>query len=94
MCGIIGYCGKEAAAPIVFKGLRRVEYRGYDSAGVATLNDGKLLLRKDIGKLDEIESRQSLSSIPGNTAIGHTRWATMEASHRLTPTHTATATQP
>jgi len=76
MCGIIGYCGKQAAAPIVLEGLRRVEYRGYDSAGIATLSDGRLFVTKDIGKLEEIESRHHLSSLPGNTAIGHTRWAT------------------
>ncbi|MCJ7516111.1 MAG: glutamine--fructose-6-phosphate transaminase (isomerizing) [Dehalococcoidia bacterium] len=76
MCGIIGYCGKQAAAPIVFEGLRRVEYRGYDSAGMATFSDGRLFITKDIGKLEEIENRHHLSALPGNTAIGHTRWAT------------------
>jgi glucosamine--fructose-6-phosphate aminotransferase (isomerizing) len=76
MCGIIGYCGKQPAAPIVFEGLQRVEYRGYDSAGVATLHDGQLLVSKDIGKLEEIEKKHNLSSVPGNIAIGHTRWAT------------------
>jgi len=76
MCGIIGYCGKQPAAPIVFEGLRRVEYRGYDSAGMATLCDGRLFITKDIGKLEEIEKKHNLSSLPGNTAIGHTRWAT------------------
>ena len=76
MCGIIGYCGKQAAAPLIFEGLRRVEYRGYDSAGMATLSDGRLFITKDIGKLEEIENRHKLSSLPGNTAIGHTRWAT------------------
>jgi len=76
MCGIIGYCGNKKAAPIVFEGLRRVEYRGYDSAGMATLSDGRLFVTKDIGKLEEIEHKHKLSSLPGNTAIGHTRWAT------------------
>jgi glucosamine--fructose-6-phosphate aminotransferase (isomerizing) len=76
MCGIIGFCGKQSAAPLVFEGLRRVEYRGYDSAGVATLSDGRLFVTKDIGKLEEIENIHKLSSLPGNTAIGHTRWAT------------------
>jgi len=76
MCGIIGYCGRETAAPVVFEGLRRVEYRGYDSAGIATFNNGTLLLCKDVGKLGEIESRHHLSKMLGNTAIGHTRWAT------------------
>jgi glucosamine--fructose-6-phosphate aminotransferase (isomerizing) len=76
MCGIIGFCGKQAAAPLVFEGLRRVEYRGYDSAGIATLSDGRLLVVKDVGKLEEIEFIHKLSSLPGTTAIGHTRWAT------------------
>ncbi len=76
MCGIVGYCGKQAAAPIAVEALRRVEYRGYDSAGIAALSDGQLLVKKDIGKLDEIETKHSLSSLPGNIAIGHTRWAT------------------
>jgi glucosamine--fructose-6-phosphate aminotransferase (isomerizing) len=76
MCGIIGFCGKQAAAPLVFEGLRRVEYRGYDSAGVATLSDGRLFVTKDVGKLEEIENLHKLSSLPGNIAIGHTRWAT------------------
>ena len=76
MCGIIGYCGKQAAAPLVFEGLRRVEYRGYDSAGMAALSDGKLFITKDIGNLEEIERKHNLSSLPGNIAVGHTRWAT------------------
>ena len=76
MCGIVGYCGKESAAPIVFESLKRVEYRGYDSAGIAAIDKDHLSLKKDIGYLDEIESKQNLSSISGNIAIGHTRWAT------------------
>src|SRR4030066_1870777 len=76
MCGIIGYCGKQTAAPLVFEGLKRVEYRGYDSAGMAAISDGQLFITKDIGKLDEIERKHTLSSLPGNIAIGHTRWAT------------------
>ena len=51
MCGIVGYCGRQPAAPIVLEGLRRVEYRGYDSAGMATLSDHRLFVTKDIGKL-------------------------------------------
>jgi glucosamine--fructose-6-phosphate aminotransferase (isomerizing) len=76
MCGIIGYCGKQAAAPIVLEGLRRVEYRGYDSAGMAVISNGQLLINKDVGKLEEIEAKHKLSGLPGNIAIGHTRWAT------------------
>lgn len=76
MCGIIGYCGDQTAAPIVFQGLKRVEYRGYDSAGIATVFNGRLIVKKDTGTLDEIEARHNISSLPGNLAIGHTRWAT------------------
>ncbi len=76
MCGIIGYCGDQTAAPIAFEALKRVEYRGYDSAGICTINDGQLLVRKGIGKLDIVEHDTNFSALPGNIAIGHTRWAT------------------
>ncbi len=76
MCGIIGYCGRDTAAPIVLQGLRRVEYRGYDSAGIATLCDGRLLVKKGVGKIDEVNCQQGLDTMPGNIGIGHTRWAT------------------
>jgi len=76
MCGIIGYCGQKPAVPVVLEALRCLEYRGYDSAGVASLCDGKLLIRKDAGKVDEVIQRHKLASLPGNVAIGHTRWAT------------------
>ncbi len=76
MCGIVGFCSGERAAPDVIKALKCVEYRGYDSAGIAVLTDGHLLVKKDIGKLEEIETTHNLSSLPGNIAIGHTRWAT------------------
>jgi len=76
MCGIIGYCGKQAAALLTFECLKRVEYRGYDSAGIAIISNGQLSVKKDIGNLADIENKHSLSSLPGNIAIGHTRWAT------------------
>ena len=76
MCGIIGYCGKKPAIPIVLEALKRLEYRGYDSAGVASLYDGKLLIKKDAGKIDEVIQKHNLASLPGIVAIGHTRWAT------------------
>jgi glucosamine--fructose-6-phosphate aminotransferase (isomerizing) len=76
MCGIVGYCGKETASPIVFEALKRVEYRGYDSAGLAALNRDKLVVKKDIGKLDEVNNKHRLEEALGNVAIGHTRWAT------------------
>ncbi|MEM2204923.1 MAG: hypothetical protein QW603_01550, partial [Candidatus Hadarchaeales archaeon] len=75
MCGIIGYVGTRKAAPLLLEGLRRLEYRGYDSAGIATL-EGKLWVKKDAGKLEEIERRLGLSSLPGRVGIGHVRWAT------------------
>ena len=76
MCGIIGYCGQKPAVPVVLDALKRLEYRGYDSAGVASLSDGRLLIKKDAGKVEEVIQRNGLASMPGNIAIGHTRWAT------------------
>jgi len=76
MCGIIGFIGNEAAAPIVVKGLLKLEYRGYDSAGIAIINKGNLYLKKDIGRIEEIDNRLRLSELPGKIAIAHTRWAT------------------
>ena len=77
MCGIIGYVGKKAASPILLEGLRRLEYRGYDSAGVAVLDNASLSLRKKKGKIDEGIARV-LKTEPaaGNLGIAHTRWAT------------------
>lgn len=76
MCGIIGYVGNEKAAPLILDGLKRLEYRGYDSAGIATISDNELQIKKDQGKIDEIDNEHSLSDMNGNTGIGHTRWAT------------------
>ncbi|GAI41076.1 unnamed protein product, partial [marine sediment metagenome] len=76
MCGIIGFVGNEPAAPIVLRGLYKLEYRGYDSAGMASIKDGKLHLKKDAGKIEEVNQRHKLEQLPGNIAIGHTRWAT------------------
>ena len=77
MCGIIGYVGKKAASPILLEGLRRLEYRGYDSAGVAVLNGTELITRKKVGKIDEgIAQLLKKSPAPGNLGIAHTRWAT------------------
>lgn len=75
MCGIIGYIGKRPAAPILFDGLKRLEYRGYDSAGIATVGSG-FHSRKDVGKVDEINAKHNLTEIPGKMGIAHTRWAT------------------
>ena len=77
MCGIIGYVGRKPASPILLEGLRRLEYRGYDSAGVAILGDTTLLVRKKKGKIDEGLARVlSAEPAPGSLGIGHTRWAT------------------
>ncbi|QUC64212.1 glutamine--fructose-6-phosphate transaminase (isomerizing) [Nitrosopumilus sp. K4] len=76
MCSIIGYYGEEIAAPIIVKGLKRMEYRGYDSVGVATESNNQIELKKGTGKVDEVNSKLNLESLPGKIGIGHTRWAT------------------
>ena len=76
MCGIVGYIGQQEATPIIFEGLRKLEYRGYDSAGIATLQAGDIAIRRSEGKLlnlDKLLREQPLSGVIG---IGHTRWAT------------------
>ena len=77
MCGIVGYIGKEQAAPILLDGLSRLEYRGYDSAGICVANDGVLQVVKSKGRLQNLkEKTQDGALLPGFTGIGHTRWAT------------------
>lgn len=76
MCGIVAYIGSREAYPILIKGLRRLEYRGYDSAGVALLNEGKLSVYKKEGKVAVLEDFAKNHDIAGNIGIGHTRWAT------------------
>ena len=76
MCGIIGVTGSDQAAPHILDGLRRLEYRGYDSAGLATLANGSIELRRAEGKLAELERLVARSPVSGTTGIGHTRWAT------------------
>src|SRR6266496_841940 len=77
MCGIIGYIGKKSASPILLEDLRRLEYRGYDSAGVAVLSAADLLIRKKKGKIDEGLAPLILEQpVTGQIVIGHTRWAT------------------
>jgi glutamine---fructose-6-phosphate transaminase (isomerizing) len=75
MCGIVGYVGAREAYPILIKGLKRLEYRGYDSAGVALIN-GKINLYKTKGKVSDLENFVTSKSIKGTTGIAHTRWAT------------------
>ena len=76
MCGIVGVIGERPAAPLLLEALRRLEYRGYDSAGVATLARGALERRRAQGKLDRLASRLEREPLAGTTGIGHTRWAT------------------
>jgi len=76
MCSIIGYRGKNSAAPILVNGLQRMEYRGYDSVGIATKSKNQILLRKGVGKVVDVNNAIQLDGLPGNIGIGHTRWAT------------------
>ena len=76
MCGIVGYIGKEEAYPILLKGLKRLEYRGYDSAGVALVNEGQLNIYKCKGKVSDLEDHANQQELTANIGIGHTRWAT------------------
>ena len=77
MCGIFGCILKEGnAAALIHASLKRLEYRGYDSVGIATLSDGKVCIKKDQGKIDEVHRILNLDDLPGNIGIGHTRWAT------------------
>jgi glutamine---fructose-6-phosphate transaminase (isomerizing) len=76
VCSIIGYNGKSLAAPLLIDSLKRMEYRGYDSVGIATITDGKILVRKGVGKVAEVNKSLELVTMPGLMGIGHTRWAT------------------
>ncbi|MCW2836762.1 MAG: glmS, partial [Marmoricola sp.] len=77
MCGIVGYVGDKQAEIVVIEGLRRLEYRGYDSAGIALVNDGDIVSDKRAGKLANLEKAIKESPLPpSTTGIGHTRWAT------------------
>ena len=76
MCSIIGYSGKNSAAPILVKGLQKMEYRGYDSVGIATESENKIVVKKGVGRVVEVNNAVQLDKLPGNIGIGHTRWAT------------------
>ena len=76
MCGIVGYIGKNDAVPVLLDGLRRLEYRGYDSAGVATLAGGKIQTRKRVGRIANLAELLKESPVSGHVGISHTRWAT------------------
>jgi glucosamine--fructose-6-phosphate aminotransferase (isomerizing) len=76
MCGIVGYIGPRNATPVVLDGLQRLEYRGYDSAGVAVIDNNEIKMRRDVGKLSNLRSKVDQDPVKGNIGIGHTRWAT------------------
>ena len=76
MCGIIGYIGDQNATPILIEGLRRLEYRGYDSAGIALLHQGEFKIKRSVGKLVNLEKVLLEEHTEGFVGIGHTRWAT------------------
>jgi glucosamine--fructose-6-phosphate aminotransferase (isomerizing) len=76
MCGIVGIAGTRDVAPVILEALKRLEYRGYDSAGIATLVDGKIERRRSPGKLSKLDEVLRARPLPGHTGIGHTRWAT------------------
>ena len=76
MCGIIGYIGPKDVVPVLIDGLRRLEYRGYDSAGVAVVSNGAVDLRRSAGKLSNLEQIIGSDPITGDYGVGHTRWAT------------------
>src|ERR1700709_885977 len=76
MCGIVGFIGPRPAAPVILEALRRLEYRGYDSAGIATLVGGKIERRRSPGKLAKLDGVRKAQPLAGHPGIGHTRWAT------------------
>ncbi len=83
MCGIIGYIGEKPLGKVLLNGLRRLEYRGYDSVGIAYLKDNELKVKKDSGKVDEVNSKLKLENIKGLLGIGHTRWSTHGAPNEI-----------
>jgi glucosamine--fructose-6-phosphate aminotransferase (isomerizing) len=82
MCGIVGYIGPRETAKVLIEGLKRLEYRGYDSAGIAIFHQGKVEIRRKEGKLTKLEELIGGETFNGKVGIGHTRWAT-HGSHRM-----------
>src|SRR3990167_9164428 len=76
MCGIMGYIGGKRAKDVLLDGLSRLEYRGYDSAGVAIFQNSEIKIRRAVGKLAVLRAQLATEPLPGNLGIGHTRWAT------------------
>ena len=83
MCGIVGYVGSRAAVPLLLEGLHRLEYRGYDSAGVAVQNGRGLVIRKLPGRVAALADQLNASPLAGTTGIAHTRWATHGAPNEV-----------
>src|SRR2546430_7846630 len=83
MCGIVGYTGPRQAAGLLFEGLRRLEYRGYDSAGIALVADGRIEVHKAAGKIGVLEKQLGTTLPAGPTGIAHTRWATHSAPNTI-----------
>lgn len=76
MCGIVGYTGTKEASEVLINGLLSLEYRGYDSAGMATIENGKIVLNKEKGRVANLQSLDSVKNLAGTLGIAHTRWAT------------------
>ena len=76
MCGIVGYVGKQSAVPIIMQGLAKLEYRGYDSAGIAVWQDNKIKVEKTVGRLNRLVERLESNPLAGSIGMGQTRWAT------------------
>ena len=77
MCGIVGFTGRRSAAPVLLNGLEKLEYRGYDSAGIAVIDNGVLSVEKSIGRIKNLNDKTDCGkAVNGNIGIGHTRWAT------------------
>ncbi|MGC9058611.1 MAG: class II glutamine amidotransferase, partial [Candidatus Nanoarchaeia archaeon] len=76
MCGIVGYIGERVANPIILEGLKHLEYRGYDSCGIAVVNGDNLIIKKGVGKVEEVNNALNFLEPAANLAISHTRWAT------------------
>ena len=87
MCGIIGYIGRNQAQPVLLDGLARLEYRGYDSTGIAVMDQADITIRKSAGRLTQLREMLAGHTLTGSCGIGHTRWATHGAPQTRTLTH-------
>jgi len=76
MCGIVAYLGRREATPILMEGLKRLEYRGYDSAGIAVIRDGRLIIRRAVGRISALEEKLDGDLAGATVGMAHTRWAT------------------